>query len=360
MVLRGGPRGRVGRRRTYFQPRRWPPDLIEVPCRGHRRCFRRRAVHAVAGRPSPHRLPGATHGRHGRSAPSAAGVRLVGRSAWRALRCGRPGRARGSVFSAGNRAWTWTGHRARPGVVGIGSVLVSDMRIAGSGPPGSRSRWSGSGATTSAARIGPSSGHPRRRRRRARAGVTLLRHRRHLRRRAASEEFLGEVLGARRDRGRPGDQVRAWTWRGARTAAMGAAARARYIRARGRGVAAPAAHRPHRPVPDAPARPRRRRSRRRSAALDELVREGKVRYIGCSNFAGWQIAEAEWTARGRGHRAVRQRAERVQPARARRRERAAAGAASASGSACCRSSRSPTACSPASTGGATSRRRGPG
>ncbi|NNN18521.1 MAG: aldo/keto reductase [Acidimicrobiaceae bacterium] len=33
------------------------------------------------------------------------------------------------------------------------------------------------------------------------------------------------------------------------------------------------------------------------AGLDELVKEGKVRYIGCSNFAGWQIAEAELLAR---------------------------------------------------------------
>ncbi len=32
-------------------------------------------------------------------------------------------------------------------------------------------------------------------------------------------------------------------------------------------------------------------------ALDELVQEGKVRYLGNSNFAGWQIVEAEWTAR---------------------------------------------------------------
>ncbi|RJL34101.1 aldo/keto reductase [Bailinhaonella thermotolerans] len=32
------------------------------------------------------------------------------------------------------------------------------------------------------------------------------------------------------------------------------------------------------------------------AALDELVREGKVRYIGHSNFAGWQIAEAAHVA----------------------------------------------------------------
>jgi aryl-alcohol dehydrogenase-like predicted oxidoreductase len=32
------------------------------------------------------------------------------------------------------------------------------------------------------------------------------------------------------------------------------------------------------------------------STLDDLVREGKVRYIGSSNFAAWQIAEADWTA----------------------------------------------------------------
>jgi aryl-alcohol dehydrogenase-like predicted oxidoreductase len=36
------------------------------------------------------------------------------------------------------------------------------------------------------------------------------------------------------------------------------------------------------------------------AALTELVREGKVRYIGSSNLAGWQIADAEWLARTHG------------------------------------------------------------
>ena len=35
-------------------------------------------------------------------------------------------------------------------------------------------------------------------------------------------------------------------------------------------------------------------------ALTELVHEGKVRYIGCSNFAGWQVADADWTARPAG------------------------------------------------------------
>jgi aryl-alcohol dehydrogenase-like predicted oxidoreductase len=36
------------------------------------------------------------------------------------------------------------------------------------------------------------------------------------------------------------------------------------------------------------------------AALDDLVRAGKVRYLGNSNFAGWQIADADWTARAAG------------------------------------------------------------
>jgi aryl-alcohol dehydrogenase-like predicted oxidoreductase len=36
------------------------------------------------------------------------------------------------------------------------------------------------------------------------------------------------------------------------------------------------------------------------STLDDLVREGKVRYLGSSNMTGWQIADAEWTARTRG------------------------------------------------------------
>jgi aryl-alcohol dehydrogenase-like predicted oxidoreductase len=36
-------------------------------------------------------------------------------------------------------------------------------------------------------------------------------------------------------------------------------------------------------------------------ALDELIQEGKVRYIGHSNLAGWQIAEAEYLAELRQH-----------------------------------------------------------
>jgi len=36
------------------------------------------------------------------------------------------------------------------------------------------------------------------------------------------------------------------------------------------------------------------------SALDDLVRGGKVRYLGNSNFAGWQIADAAWAARTHG------------------------------------------------------------
>lgn len=35
-------------------------------------------------------------------------------------------------------------------------------------------------------------------------------------------------------------------------------------------------------------------------AMDDLVRDGKVRYIGCSNFIGWQLVEAQWIAQTSG------------------------------------------------------------
>ncbi|UFU04634.1 aldo/keto reductase [Ruania suaedae] len=37
------------------------------------------------------------------------------------------------------------------------------------------------------------------------------------------------------------------------------------------------------------------------AALNELVTEGKVRYVGSSNFAAWQVVDADWIARGAGY-----------------------------------------------------------
>ena len=49
----------------------------------------------------------------------------------------------------------------------------------------------------------------------------------------------------------------------------------------------------HRPDPDTPIEETLR-------ALDDLVRQGKVRYIGSSNFAAWQVVDAEWTSRQLG------------------------------------------------------------
>ena len=37
-------------------------------------------------------------------------------------------------------------------------------------------------------------------------------------------------------------------------------------------------------------------------AMTELVDEGKVRYLGCSNFAAWEVVDAHWTARSAGLR----------------------------------------------------------
>jgi aryl-alcohol dehydrogenase-like predicted oxidoreductase len=46
----------------------------------------------------------------------------------------------------------------------------------------------------------------------------------------------------------------------------------------------------HQPDPDTPIE-------ETLSTLDGLVRAGKVRYLGNSNFAGWQIADAAWTAK---------------------------------------------------------------
>jgi aryl-alcohol dehydrogenase-like predicted oxidoreductase len=47
----------------------------------------------------------------------------------------------------------------------------------------------------------------------------------------------------------------------------------------------------HQPDPDTPVDETLR-------ALDDLVSQGKVRYIGNSNYTGWQIADADWRAAG--------------------------------------------------------------
>ncbi|MFN2517884.1 MAG: aldo/keto reductase [Jatrophihabitantaceae bacterium] len=118
----------------------------------------------------------------------------------------------------------------------------------------------------------------------------------------ASEERLGALLQGRRDdvviatkfgsdvRRRGGDNGEDWDARGSR----------RYIR---RAVESSLRrlrtdwidlYQLHRPDPSTPIE-------ETLSALSDLVHEGKVRYLGSSNFAGWQVAEAEWTARTRGY-----------------------------------------------------------
>jgi len=73
----------------------------------------------------------------------------------------------------------------------------------------------------------------------------------------------------------------------------GAGARPEYVRQAAEDSPATPGNRSHRSVSTAPARSRKCLFRRRSAWLDDLVRVGKVREIGCSNFSGDQLRAAE-------------------------------------------------------------------
>jgi aryl-alcohol dehydrogenase-like predicted oxidoreductase len=109
-----------------------------------------------------------------------------------------------------------------------------------------------------------------------------------------SEELLGAALGARR-----GDVVIATKFgmdaRGANGPDFGARGSRRYIRLaveaslRRLGTDWIDLYQMHAPDPLTPLE-------ETLAALDELVTAGKVRYLGHSNFAGWQLADAAWTA----------------------------------------------------------------
>jgi aryl-alcohol dehydrogenase-like predicted oxidoreductase len=113
-----------------------------------------------------------------------------------------------------------------------------------------------------------------------------------------SESFLGEVLQGRRD-----EVVLATKFGNSLRGALGNDHGARgsrwYIR---RAVERSLGrlrtdhidlYQMHRPDPATPVE-------ETLGALSELVHEGKVRYLGHSNFSSWQVADAEWTARTRG------------------------------------------------------------
>jgi aryl-alcohol dehydrogenase-like predicted oxidoreductase len=111
----------------------------------------------------------------------------------------------------------------------------------------------------------------------------------------ASEDLLGTVLQGRRD-----DVVIATKFGmdmgGANGPDLGARGSRRYI---ARAVEASLRrlrtdhidlYQIHRPDPLTPIE-------ETLSALDDLVRAGKVRYLGNSNFAAWQVADADWVAR---------------------------------------------------------------
>ena len=116
----------------------------------------------------------------------------------------------------------------------------------------------------------------------------------------ASERMLGEILGRRRD------QVVLATKFGGRGPDMGygPAAGARGSRAYIRRAVTESLRRLrtdyidlyqiHSPDPETPVE-------ETIAALHELVAEGKVRYLGHSNFSGWQLADAAHLAAAGGH-----------------------------------------------------------
>lgn len=116
-----------------------------------------------------------------------------------------------------------------------------------------------------------------------------------------SEEYLGRALGKRRE-----DVVIATKFGGSLDGAIGpdwdARGSRRYIRKaveaslRRLGTDWIDLYQLHFPDPNTPIQ-------ETLATLSDLVREGKVRYIGSSNFAGWQVVDADWTARTGGFEA---------------------------------------------------------
>jgi aryl-alcohol dehydrogenase-like predicted oxidoreductase len=118
--------------------------------------------------------------------------------------------------------------------------------------------------------------------------------------RGASEEILGEALGKRRD-----DIVLATKFGmdmgGANGPDWGARASRRYVRRaveaslRRLGTDYIDLYQLHQPDLVTPVE-------ETLEAMTELVLEGKVRYLGCSNFAAWEVVDAHWTAASAGLR----------------------------------------------------------
>ncbi len=113
-----------------------------------------------------------------------------------------------------------------------------------------------------------------------------------------SEELLGRALGAERENVVVATKF-GMDMQGANGPDWGVRGSRRYIRKaveaslRRLGTDWIDLYQLHRPDPQTPIE-------ETLAALDELVRDGLVRYLGSSNFSGWQVVDADWTARAAG------------------------------------------------------------
>lgn len=112
--------------------------------------------------------------------------------------------------------------------------------------------------------------------------------------RGRSEELLGQALSGRREHAVIATKF-GMDMQGANGPDFGARGSRRYVRRavesslRRLGTDWIDVYQLHRPDPQTPLE-------ETLSVLDDLVREGKVRYIGHCNLAGWQLADAAWTA----------------------------------------------------------------
>ena len=164
----------------------------------------------------------------------------------------------------------------------------------------------------------------------------------------ASEELIGTLLGDVVSR----DEVVLATKAGI-SPAHGRARHRHLPRSpadRARRVPGAARRRPRRPVAGARLGPTTTPLEETLAALDLAVSSGRARYVGISNYTGWQTAQAAtWQRAVPGRTPLASHAGRVLAAAARRRARGASRPRRRSASACCRGRRWAAACSPAST-----------
>jgi len=113
-----------------------------------------------------------------------------------------------------------------------------------------------------------------------------------------SEAVLGGVDGRAREPPRGADRHQGHGANGDRTERHGPLTPAHH--AGGRGLAAPAADRLHRPLPG-PLDDRDTPLGETLRAFDDLVGQGKVRYVGASNYHAWRLTRALWESDKRGY-----------------------------------------------------------